>query len=132
MTFNFFISYKHFQDIKEPINENTSYDFNLSDFIQTDSSTLTITNVKVYVFVTGDYDPPKYINGRNGTNNTGLTLQNNIVSFHMSPADNSISLIDVKNYYETHTVRFEVFYNSEDDKFYVEFELKIRNLEIVS
>lgn len=123
---------KLIQEIKDPINEKTSYDFNLSDFIQIDNSTLTITNVKVYVFVTGDYDPPKYINGRDGTDNTGLTLQDNIVSFHMSPADNPIALTDIKNYFEAHTVRFEVFYNSGDDKFYIEFELKIRNLEIVS
>ena len=124
------MSDKLVREIVEPVNEGSAYDIKLGDFVQVDNSTLTISNVKVYVFVTGNYVPPKYVNNRDGSNNTGLVLQDNTVTFHLSAADNAIILPDKPNYYERHTVLFEIFYNSGADKFYVEFELKVRNLSI--
>jgi hypothetical protein len=126
------VSDKIVRVIRTPIHENSSYDFELADFFQIDDSALTISDVKVYVYLAGDYDPPVYINDRDGSNNEGLTLLNNAVSFHMSPKDNVIVLTDKPHRYETHTVLFEIFYNSGADKFYVEFELKIKNLSVVN
>jgi len=116
--------------IPQFIFEQSTYDISF-DCKQIDGLELNPSDVKVYVFLTGDYDPPQYINNRNGSDSTGLVLNEDSISFHMSPADNAMVLTEVGSYFETHSVLFEIFYNSANDKIFIEFQIKIKNLAII-
>ncbi len=88
-----------------------------------------ISSAKVYIFVTDVKDEsgmPIYINGRDGTNLTNLTINGNTVTFDLMPADNVLVLTDPNRYHETHSILFEVFYNSDTDVMKVEFAIRVK------
>lgn len=98
-------------------------------FTVTDNAGVEVTpsSLKVYVYL--DEEPtegsPTYINGRDGTNGTGLSNSGADVTFNMSPDDNQ--LVDSSATYELHRVAVEVKYNADADKDYFEWILKVAN-----
>ena len=68
-----------------------------------------ITNAKVFIFLEGS-DPVEYVNGRNGTVNTGLSYTANKVTFSMSADDTAI--VSGRDS-EWHKVRFELYYGTD-------------------
>jgi hypothetical protein len=90
-------------------------------------------SVKVFVFLP-DADPAIYINGRDGTDDTGLTVTGNQVLMHFSADDNVIAYRDTHaiDGYEFHLVRFEISYNGGVDKHYEEFLLPVKDLHAIN
>ena len=122
-------------NLANPIDEDATHHIGF-DSIDTLGADLNISSVKVYVFVSGVSGAPVYINDRDGiTNTSGLVLTgDNEVDFAMSAADNPIVDIDAygeisrDDIIEQHTIRFEIFYNGGNDKYYVHFIAKVLDL----
>jgi len=116
--------------ITNSVDEESSYDISFDCFESDGITVLPPSNVKVYIFVTGQITNSPWVNDRDGTDSTGLSVDGNSVTFHLSPDDNKI--VDRSKYaksgYESHTVRFEVFYNSDSDKYYLDLVLRVRDL----
>ena len=115
--------------------ERSSYNFKLTAVDYFEAENIAISSVKASIYVEGSGDPPEYVNGRDGSHGTGLSFIDNgdgswTILFHLLPADNAI--VDKANYakpgYEKHIVRFEIKYNSDADTYYLECELRVREL----
>jgi len=125
-------------DHKEPIEERTSYNFFFSTADRDGINPVLIDTVKVYIFVEASGDPPVWVNGRDGSANSGLTFTEQAddswdIALHMLPADNQImnKTLYAKSGYETHIVRFEVKYNEYIDKYIHEIRVRVRELPAV-
>jgi hypothetical protein len=111
--------------INEPIFAGTSYDIAF-DCQQINNDPLNPSSVKVYVMLTGDYNQPQYINNRNGSNSAGLNFNESSISLHLSPGDSALLNEDGgHDFYEIHSIIFEVSYNNDTDKFFEEFRINI-------
>lgn len=114
-------------EVRNEVYEETTFEiqFDVKDSI----SGLDVTPSSLKVFVYLDEDPsdgsPTYINGRDGTDATGLSNSGNTVTMHLSPADNQIQ--NAESPYESHRVAIQVFYNGDVDRDVFEWILKIRN-----
>lgn len=120
------------------INERTTKSLRCLIRNPDDDPDFTINSVRPFVFLSGRIEPPVYINGRNGTDSTGLTLIDNAngvweINFKMDPEDNIIfnRSLYAKSGYERHTVIFEINYGM-GDIYFQEIELLIKDLPIVS
>ena len=122
------MSIKTIHKVSEEIFEGTSLNINF-DCLDIDDESLPISSIKVYVFVADREDVSEYINGRDGSNSANLTFTDNHVVFDLMPPDNIVVNDDVR-YFETHSVLFEMFYNSDTDVAKVEFRVAVKRCPV--
>jgi len=112
------------ENIKFDVDEKSSLDISFECTKDDRITALEPSTVKVYIFLEGS-DPLQFINNRDGSDSSGLSITDNKVEFHLYPADNSIVGSDD---FEYHIVRFKVDYNADMDTEWLELRLKVRNL----
>lgn len=119
--------------VEDEIFEESSWDLSFDLYAADGTTPVTPSSKKFYLYVKDTEDSPTYINGRDGTDNTGLTNSENSIALHLSPDDNQI--VGSDDYadlpYEDHVVLIELKYNSDTDKDFFEWHLRVKNLQPV-
>lgn len=120
--------------VEEEIYEKSSWDLSFNLFAEDGITPVTPSGMKVYVYLKNSANTPTYINGRDGSDDTGLTNNANAISLHLKPADNQITGTgEFKDLpYEDHIVLIELEYNTSVDKDFFEWQLRVMNLQPVS
>lgn len=94
---------------------------------------LTGFTVVPYIYIRSGLGAIEYINGRDGSDLTGLNITNNHIEFKLSPADNQV--VDIDRYtrygYEPHRVALKILYNLGNDSNYINFDLNIKPLKFI-
>ena len=120
--------------VKNTIYEESTWELDFDVFEKDGTTAVTPSTVKIYLYLADSENSPTYINGRDGTDSTGVSNNANAISIHLSPDDNQIigtaDFDDVRH--EKHTLLVEVLYNADADRDFFEFALTVKNIRPVT
>lgn len=119
------------EDFPYDIDERTA-DYLGFDLVDCNDDAIPINSAKVFIFIESVMDDPVWVNDRDGSDSTGLSIIGNKVDFEMSDDDNLV--VDnqyVATGFETHLIRFELKYDGGSQTCYIHYRVKVKDLAFI-